>query len=76
MACQLCPPSRERQTAAAASGGKRPALSPFSGSVQIVSGSRGCTRIGNPKVDGKPSVMSSQLRPPSVERQTPWWFCW
>ena len=71
MAFQLCPSSRDRQTAAAASGGKRPAVSPFRGSVQIVSGSRGCTRIGKPKVEGSPLVMSSQRRPPSAERQTP-----
>ena len=31
----------DRQTAAAASSGKRPAVSPFSGSVQMVLGSRG-----------------------------------
>ena len=31
----------ERHTAAAASGGKRPAVSPFKGTVQMVSGSRG-----------------------------------
>jgi hypothetical protein len=74
-ASQLSPASRDRQTAAAASGGYRPAESLFKGRVHSVSGLPGCTAMGNPKVDGSPSVMSSQLRPPSRDRQTPWWFC-
>ena len=42
----------------------------------IVAPSRGWTHSGKPNVDGRPVVMSNQPRPPSCERQTPWWFCW
>ena len=71
LAAHVAPPSTDFQTAAAAPGGYRPSVSPFSGTVQTVPASRGCNPIGNPKCEGRPSVISSQLRPPSPLRNTP-----
>ena len=65
---QVAPRSRVRQTAAEASGMNRPRSAPLSGIVQAVSGSRGCAAIGNPKSEGRPSVISSQCSPPSAVR--------
>ena len=70
-ASQVSPPSVDRHTAAAASGGKRPAMSPFNGSVHTIRGSRGCTPTGNPNVDGNPSLTACQLFASSSERHTP-----
>jgi hypothetical protein len=45
--------------------------------IQNVFGSRGWATSGNPKSLGSPLALRSvQLRPPSVERYIPQWFCW
>ena len=74
--CQVSPRSSVFQTAAEASGTNLPRSAPLSGMIQNVFGSRGWATSGKPKSLGSPLALRSvQVRPPSVERYIPQWFC-